>query len=86
MAATVESYGDYSFMREDTGKRRSLDKRGVLARWFNAFIASREAWAKDAVDAHLTTLSDAELVRLGNGPERIAEIRTNIRGSQTFML
>ena len=56
MATTFQDYGDYSFMREqssaanagkDAQQKGTAD--GFFARLFASFVASREAWARDAV-------------------------------------
>ena len=86
MATTLQNYGDYSFMRDDADEQAKRSGTGIFARLFATFIASREAWAKDAVDAHLSTLPDAELGKLGLSVERIGEVRSNVRARQTFML
>jgi len=93
MATTFEDYGDYSFMRTQSnaarrggGAQKKSAKDGVLAKLFASFVASREAWAKDTVDAHLTTLSDRELVGLGLSKEQIADVRANVRARQVNWL
>ena len=86
MATTVDNIGDYSFLPQTTGAKNTTKRQGVLSRLWAKFVASREAWAKDAVDAHLTTLSDNELAAMGFSEYRIGEIRRNVRGRQTIVL
>ena len=86
MATTVGNFGDYSFMRDNADKKTARKGDGVFARLFATFVASREAWARDAVEGHLSTFTDAELVKLGLDDERIAQVRSNLRARQSNWL
>ena len=88
MATATGHIGDYSFMRDAAyrAQGRVSRDRGLITRLFAAFIASREAWARDAVESHLNTLSERELVKLGTSSDDIARLRANVRGRQSFKL
>ncbi len=79
MAATIEDYGDYSFMPVAKAAKQDVDANGICASVFAAFIGSREARAKDLVAAHWATLSDSELAALGLSAQEIGDVRANIR-------
>ena len=88
MATATGHIGDYSFMRDTArpAQGRKSRARGLFTRLFAAIVASREAWARDAVESHLNTLSDRELIKLGTSSDDIARLRANVRGRQSFML